>query len=154
MTDYQFVPTTDEHVDEMIEVARDEDVFELKNYGGTDMPRALELLQARSRDTTSILADGELVCIYGCVRKDELSGVGYPWLLATPELKKHGRIFARYVKRFLQEMLEDYDVFLNYGDAENKTSVRWMTWLGFWAYPPEPKGKDGHLYHRYEMKRK
>tara|TARA_R110002096_G_scaffold221155_3_gene409945 strand:- start:207 stop:671 length:465 start_codon:yes stop_codon:yes gene_type:complete len=153
MIDYQFIPTTPEHVAEMTEVMRTEDAFELMDYAGATPAQALKTLRAGSRDTTSITADGKLVCIYGCVRKSPLSNVGCPWMLATPELPKHGRIFVRYVRAFLQEMLKDYDMFLNYGDASNKTSVRWMKWLGFWAFPPEPVGKTGHLYHRYEMRR-
>ena len=50
---------------EMAEVMRTEDVFELMDYAGATPAQALKTLKAGSRDTTSVTADGKLMCIFG-----------------------------------------------------------------------------------------
>jgi|TARA_R110000824_G_scaffold146356_3_gene315146 hypothetical protein len=153
MTTYEFVEGTLKHADELVKVMRKTDVDELWNFAKLTPPKAMTGLVAGSRDTITVLADGEILFMYGSVRQNALSGTGYPWLVATPKIKEHSKLFLRHVKKFLNEILKQYDVLENYGDSRDQESVRWMTWLGFKITGTELLGTDQIPFHRYELTR-
>jgi len=153
MTQCTFVKPTEELIEELIGDIREEDALELWNFSRLQPREAVMNLIRGSRDTKVVLADGKLMCMFGCVRHSELSRIGYPWLLATSELPKHSRVFLRYARAFLEEIADQYEVLENYGDAQNEKAVRWMSWLGFTTVATEPRGVDQIPFHKYEIRK-
>ena len=153
MAKYEFIKGTQEHADEVVEVMREIDKTETWTFARLTPTEAMDNLLSGSRDTLTVLADGEILFMYGSIRVHALSGEGYPWLLATPRIKDHSRVFVRNIKAFLNAMLEHYEVLVNYGDAQNETSHRWMTWLGFTVAATELRGSESSPHYRYELRR-
>lgn len=99
------------------------------------------------------LADDELACIFGLAPIDGLLGRrAAPWMLGTPVLDKHPGALMKRCRRYVDGMLHTYPHLLNFVDARNKRSIRWLKHLGFTIHPPVPYGAQQLPFHLFEMK--
>lgn len=57
--------------------------------------------------------------------------VGIPWLLATDGLFRRQRSLALQSRRWVHDVLLEYDLLTNLTDARNTTHLRWLAWCGF-----------------------
>lgn len=73
--------------------------------------------------------------------------IGVPWLVGTPQMTKHAKLFVSTTAKFLSQMENLYDAFINYVDARNAPALRWLKSLGFVILPPEPYGVLGMQFH-------
>lgn len=60
-----------------------------------------------------------------------LPRVGAAWMLGTDGIKDEAFSVARHTRRYVDEMMEDYDLLWNYIDARNEVSMRWLKRAGF-----------------------
>ena len=151
-TRYEMVPATLEHALELAENMREADVREVwaaAHY--TPEQAALFSLEA-SRDATTGLADGRVVCMFGAGAAAIISTTGVPWLLTTDLVDRHARVFLRKNKRVVEEMRDRYPLLRNHVDERNIAAIRWLRWLGFSILPSEPFGVEDLLFHSFEMR--
>jgi hypothetical protein len=92
--------------------------------------------------------DNKLIAMYGIARWDNHNII---WLLATNEFDKYKIIFRKDCKKVFNEMMKKERHVYNYVLAESKKVVRWLEWLGFTVYAPEPMGVNGELFCNFEF---
>ncbi len=97
-------------------------------------------------------ADHEPIAIFGAMPLSLLGGVGAPWLLGTDRLFRFPGALVREGRRYVQRMLAVYPHLVNYVDARNTRSVRWLGRIGFSLHPPAPYGAQGLPFHKFEMR--
>lgn len=82
-----------------------------------------------------------------------LSGVGAPWFLSTPELRKYAIRFLKDCDAYLWRMLDIFPVLVEWIDARHTRGVKWVRWLGFELTGPWPWGPFGMPHYRAEIRR-
>lgn len=73
------------------------------------------------------------------------SMIGYKasvWFLATAELEKINKRFAKNSRRFIDLMLMYYPYLFNYVDDRNTKSIKWLRICGAEISDPKPYGKE------------
>lgn len=143
------LPVTGKHVKHVAARMRPCDVAEIW-ASSRSLPRAA--LERGVR--TSVLAwtgmvEREPVCIFGVSPASLLSGVGVPWMLATPRLLRAERPFLRLSRPTIEAMQALFPHLENRVDNRNVAAHRWLEWLGFTLEAPEPHGPDGVLFRRF-----
>ena len=93
--------------------------------------------------------DGEPQVIFGIATTD--SGIGIPWMFSTGDLGEWRKTFHELALRFIAQWSKSHPMLVNYVDARNKVSIRWLRSLGFTIHPATPYGKHGEPFHRFEM---
>ena len=82
-------------------------------------------------DNTYVIynAEGVNVAVAGIVPQ----GANYAqiWMVATPDLEKHGIEFLKHTRRFIDEISEGYDLLFNWVMASNEVHIKWLKWCGF-----------------------
>lgn len=102
----------------------------------------------------AVVQIGGIPCaIVGLVIHDILSGKGSPWLLGTDHLMKHQSVLLKESPAVIDEMLKTCPKLFNHVHVDNKSSIRWLKWLGFKLASAEPYGVADELFHKFELKR-
>ncbi len=154
MTEYQLVPATEEHAHEMALVMREADREEVWASGHFTPLEALLVSLEASPEPKAGLADGKVFCMYVIGQQTLVSNWGCPWLLTAEDLPNHAREFLRRNKEYMVEVRSKYRLLLNYVDARNTMSVRWLIWLGFLVGEPQPFGVENRLFRPFRMETK
>lgn len=149
MTDYQVVPATPAHAAELAANMREADVAEIWAGWRHTPAEALDRSMKGSRDTMAGLADGRVVCMFGVGSYTILSDIACPWLLGSEELPQHARAFLRLNRVYARHIKDEYAILENYVDARNAVAIRWLRWLGFTIWEPQPFGPDGLPFHKF-----
>jgi hypothetical protein len=95
--------------------------------------------------------DGDIAAMWG-LGGNLLSEIGHPWLLTTPAVERVPFSFAREAKRAVGEMLLYRSVLFDYVDANYEQAIRFLKILGFTLGEPEPFGRRGQLFRRFELR--
>lgn len=93
--------------------------------------------------------DGEPAAAWGVAPASLLGETGIPWLLGTDAIERHPAAFLRRCRGLLADMSRDFLVLRNLVDLRNRTSIRWLKWLGFTLEPPVPHGPDRLPFHPF-----
>ena len=104
-----------------------------------------------NQDETWIV-DGQVAAISGISQATMLSNWACPWLLCSDIIRKHPRIFLEETKKWTYDKLAQYGTLRNYVDVRHTRSIKWLKWLGYTLYPPQPIGKNGELFMLDELK--
>ena len=151
-TKYEMVPATLEHAEELAENMRWADCEEVWATAHLYPLQATLFSLEASRDATTGLADGCVVCMFGVGPAAIISTTGVPWLLTTDGVERHAKAFLRRNKKVVKEMLMTYPFLKNYVDERNTVAVRWLKWLGFDIMPSVPFGVEELPFHPFEMR--
>ncbi len=96
--------------------------------------------------------NGVPVCLGGVVRSGSaLAPVGILWMTITPGLAKHPKQFLRDSRATIRSWASMFPVLVDFVDTEQKTTLRWLSWLGFDILPPVP-GMNGNMVHPVELR--
>lgn len=114
--------------------------------------QALTASAAASRDPVVGRVDGEPICAFGVGQRTVLDDIGVPWLLGTPEIRKHKRVFLRVSKSWIERKKRDFTTLENFVDSRHTRAVKWLRWLGFTIEPARPYGPDGVPFHHFHMR--
>ena len=111
---------------------REEDLREIRDVGGMTPQQSLVESWQVSKDNCFVAEhkDNGWICIWGC-GPSETIGVGYPWLMATPEIENIPMTFLRESKRWLEDVHKVYPIMTNVADERNGVHLKWLKWLGF-----------------------
>lgn len=148
---------TPEDVDAIEPWLRPADVDELIAASGPDVRgQLLEAIQMSNgrlgQMSFAAEHEGKIVALFGFVPAGALSERAFPWLVGRPELSRIPGMLKRLSLRYCGVTLEEYPLLVNYVDARNTLSVRWLRSIGFDIHPAERFGVAGLPFHRFEMR--
>jgi ribosomal protein S18 acetylase RimI-like enzyme len=111
----------------------------------------LEAISGSEMAFTARLGD-EPVFVIGCGSSAEAPlTVGCPWLLGTDAADRYPGALTKITRHYVGLFKERWPVLLNYVDARNTASVRWLTRLGFEVRDPVEIGMHGEHFHPFVM---
>lgn len=120
--------------EEVVHVAKDlrhSDVNELiLATGCRDMIKLIARSCFLSEVCFGLYYDEKIVGLAGATEGD-LQGWSIPWMVATPEFENDKKAAVHVSKRLFNELIQRYPKMANFVSAENETSIRWLSWLGF-----------------------
>lgn len=149
---YEIVPATEQHIESMLPNVRQADIEEVTAASSRTVEEALHMGLRRSNGYAwAGLADGEVVCIFGVAPMGLLSDTGIPWMIGTPLIEKHSKVFLKRSRRYVKGMCTLYNRLENWVDDRNDCAKDWLAWLGFKLHDPEPYGKKQLPFRRFEM---
>ena len=138
----------------IIPYLRQADAREIWAAAGLSPGFAVAYSIAYSRDAWAVLLDGKPAVVFGVgVMADAGNILGIPWLVATDEIERHPVRFYRTSKKVIALMKRRYARLMNWVDARNTLSVRWLKWAGFTIEEPAPWGAQGLMFHRFWWRR-
>lgn len=95
---------------------------------------------------------GQPVVIVGCAKSaDRPLDVGVPWLLGTDELTRRPGALTKLGRAYLALFRERWPTLLNFVDARNTASIRWLKRLGFDVRDPVEFGMHGERFHPFVL---
>lgn len=141
---------TIEHLRELAGSARPADRDEAEASHGS-LEEALYDAFKRTEYPVALSYKGELIAVYGVASAGWLSDYGALWLIGTPLMRKYAGRVLHDAKLFVAHAREHYPSLVNYVDARNTESVRWLAALGFTIDPPQPFGVKQLPFHRFHM---
>jgi hypothetical protein len=140
-----------EDTDRLIKLMRADDVRELTATCGHDrIGDPVRWAVGIDPDTLCAEVDGELVGLFGF-----LPALGYaiPWLLATPLLDKYPLTLCHQARIHVSAALAKHKRLVNFVDARNTRSIRWLRSLGFEIHPAVAFGALRMPFHKFTMGR-
>lgn len=152
MVVYEALPTEQGHIEVLAKNMRQADIDEVWAVQHLTPYEALDKSFCASRNTTfTITADGKVQCIFGTVPVSLLGTIGVPWLLGAATITEHTTPLLRASRRYIREVRKEYSLLMNFVDARNLLSMRWLRWMGFTIWESIPYGVDRLPFHRFEM---
>lgn len=144
---------TDGDILELAAGMRRADRQEIMASSGPDILATVRRAVASSTACWSVYVGDVFVMIGGVAPLSLLGSVGSPWMLGTEALEKVPGALTRVGIQYLQIVLGLYPELVNYVDARNIKSIRWLRRLGFTiADQPIPYGLQRLPFYRFEMR--
>lgn len=144
---------TPDDVEQLIVDLREADRQELI-ASGENPAEAVRRSVRESVWAVAIRFDGVLASLTGLAPIDGLLGSrASPWMLGTPHVDKYPSMIVRIGRWYCGVMLEQYPHLLNFVDARNTRSIRWLRRLGFTIHPAYVFGGRSHPFHLFEMRK-
>lgn len=113
---------------------------------------ALAMSVARGKAHAGYIND-ELVALYGVATLNRIEKVGCPWMVGTDTLEMHPITVLRHNRKVLGDWRGRFDRLINYVDARNTVSKRWLKWLDFRLHPAAAYGPQRLDFHKFEWRR-
>lgn len=143
-----------DHVEAVMGRLREADQLEVYAATGRDPDKALRDAWKNSLHRWSIVWRGEIIGLFGLSSLSLMGRTGVPWLLGTDKMKEIKLTFVKQSVHFISAMLEIYPVLMNWVDARNTLSIRWLKWLGFkMKNQPQPYGFEKRPFYYFEKRR-
>jgi hypothetical protein len=74
-------------------------------------------------------------------------------MIGTTQLDKNVGAFIRHSKPYYSAVRSTYPYLVNYVDARNRKSIKWLKWLGFeFEDKPKPMGVAGLPFYKFELR--
>lgn len=131
--------------------ASDRDELRAVHGAGVDFVARVRQAVLASEDSRVLLApDGEPVALIGVAPVSLLSGVGCPWALGTDRVAEFPRDVVQIGRERTALWASRYSRLVNFVDARNTRSLRWLRAIGFEILPAQPFGAAWIDFHRIE----
>jgi len=153
MTVHKFVKVEEEHIISLAFYMQQEDRDNAWAIGHLSPEQAIRHSVGVSIESETWLADDKTMVISGVSRGTFLSPYACVWMLGTRHLRQYPVTFLKGSREWVERMLEEYEHLVNYVDARNKRSLRWLKWLGFTVHPAVPLGVEGRMFHWVEKRK-
>lgn len=119
-------------------------------FGSGSLRDAAVRTVANSLDVWVAEVEGEPVAIFGV--SGGLTGrTGYPWMFGTDAVDRNRRSLMRDCRGYIRQMLDVFPMLTNLVDTRNEKYIRWLKRIGFNILPPIAMGKEGLMFHPFEM---
>lgn len=145
------VGASEEEIAELAENLREQDRAECLAGGVTDYADAIRDGVTHSALCWTGLVGGKVACIFGVRPVTLLGSTGIPWLLGTPLVARHARVFMRNSRPYIAQMLRAYPHLTNFVHAPNHQAVGWLKHMGF-SLSGAVAAPSGELFYPFEMK--
>jgi hypothetical protein len=132
---------------------RAEDVAEVWASGGYTPREALDHSVSLSGECHTVWMDRTPIALFGVATVGAGPGIGWPWFLGTPDVSRAKSHFLRQAPGYLAAWLAQWPVLMNYVDARNLISLRWLRRLGATIHPAVPYGQAELPFHPFEFRR-
>lgn len=149
--DVEVVPETMAHAVAVASRMRAADRAEVWALGRHDPVQAVVRSIAVSAESWVFTAGGVPLALFGVAPVTGHPGVGSPWLLGADGVQRHARPFLALGREFVGRWLVEYDRLYNVVDARNRSSIRWLSALGFTFHPPVPVGPEQQPFIPFDM---
>lgn len=137
-------------------VLREADLREIAASCGGEALMAVKRSVAASTVCHTIIDEqGEVAGIFGTAPLSP--GLAIVWLLGSPALEagRTARQFLRESKLWALRLQLHTPVLVNFVDARNTTTIRWLKWIGFeFRERPVPFGIEGRPFYMFQRKPK
>lgn len=153
MTVHRVVKVEEEHIIELSSSMQQADKYNAWAIGHLSPEQAIRHSVGVSIESETWLADEKVMAIRGVSRGTFLSPYACVWMLGAEGLASFPIPFLRGSKEWVERMLEQHSHLVNYVDARNKRSLRWLFWLGFAIHPAAPLGIEGRMFHWVEKRK-
>ena len=147
------VPATSDHALELAPRLRAADLAEIEASTGRPIDDVLLDSLSRAVWAETLVLAGRPEAIGGLCTQSLMFGPGIPWMVGSDRLTERARWFLRQSRRQVARMLGFYDSLVNFVDARNAASLRYLRHLGFTLDPAQPWGHAGLPFHRFHMER-
>jgi hypothetical protein len=119
-----------EDCDALVEAMDEEGRALLRTGWGVAPLEGLQATYLGSGFRWTVLIDGEVAGMFGCMDGDE-PGVGYPWLVTAPAIERVKLRFIRQSLGYVKKIFEWYELLVCHAHKDNKALLGWIRWLGF-----------------------
>ena len=110
---------------------REVDVEEVKATIGLDIKDGLMASYQTSDETYTMVADdGDLVGMFGLTKTAD-PFISVVWMLCSERLPQYSKSFIKLSKQWVIDQNKKHSILMNYVDARNITSIKWLKHLGF-----------------------
>lgn len=150
-SDYIMMETTVEHINALRGRLRESDKREILAASGYDPDAALMNSFRLSHFCWTAFHRGKVIAIFGVNGISIMSAIGSPWMLGSDELNRAGIEIVKVSRYYVGEMKKHFPQLINYIDARQLRSIRWLKWLGFKIEKPEPYGVSKLPFHKFWM---
>ena len=137
------------HITQVCFSIRVSDALELMGVSGLLPHQVMLAGEQNLLGGRAITYKGVAIAVFGLSASSTFSDEVYPWLIASNQVYAHRLSFLRTVKKLFKFYRGRYKEFVNYVDARNTESIKWLKWMGFKIEEPEPYGPYGLLYHKF-----
>lgn len=112
---------------------RQADIDELEAQGVTPFESLISGFRCSDVCYTLLDDDNYPVAMFGTCTVPEITETyaATIWLLASPAIEKCKIFFLRNSKKWLEALIEPYDIVFNMVDARNELHIAWLEWLDF-----------------------
>lgn len=124
---------------------------ELTAASGPDILATLRAALDLSGDFAFVAYEEEPLALFGLASIAAPEGAAAPWMVGTPALLSKGRALMEIGRAYCVAAVQEAALLVNYVDARNTASIRWLQRLGFTLGQPEPFGVEGRPFIRFEM---
>lgn len=121
---------------------RQADIDELAALGVT--PETCIRYGVERAGAVTVFIHGKAAAICGVVDHGEY---GAPWGVFTTVVDAHPLPFLRACRRYIDSQQNRF--LMNYADARNILTIRWLSWLGFTIDQPVAAGINGEPFSRF-----
>lgn len=126
----EIVTAREVHVGPIATRMRDIDRLECWIFGHSPK-QALRHGLASATIAWTALVDGRPEAMFGASTISLIDGTGRPWMLMTDEAEKHRVALLRLGRIYTEALHRHYALLHNWVHAQNVTSIRWLSRLGF-----------------------
>lgn len=154
MASWRVIPATEAHIPVIAANMREADKVEIWLAAASDPESALRNGLARSSQCYTCLVNGRPAFMFGVCPQSLLGRTATVWMLGTDDIYKikFGRREIRAMAKYVAKLAQGFDVIENWVWDENKTSIRWLKYLGFTVEEPEEAGVYQAPFRHFEMR--
>lgn len=150
----RLLPVTEEHVRELQEFAKPEEVAEVAASTGDTIYEAVMRSWNKSVEAyTGVDLEGRVLGITGVAPYNIMSTTASPWLLTTTRMFANKIWFVKQTKFLVNKWRDEWETLENFIDARYVASLKWAKVVGFTVHPPEVHGVQQLPFHRIEIRR-
>lgn len=142
---------TDDDIAYLARHMRARDVEEIQAASGCNPLTSVRRSVATSVWARSFFLNGQLMCIAG-LALFEGGTLAAPWALSTHMLDLHPKAFVKHSREIVRDLLAIHPHLMNFVDARNTKSIRWLRGVGFTILPAIPYGASGLPFHPFAMR--
>lgn len=140
-------PTLDELIDLSNRLC-DEDECEIRAMG-LNPQLGIISTASESVEIQAAFKGGLILSAWGVAITQDLAGIARPWMVMTPEGRKHPRTIMQISHAAVASWSRKYGYLENFVDSRHRQAVRWLKRIGFSVEPALPMGPYGREFHRF-----
>lgn len=103
---------------------------ELEEVYGMTPREALRRNMAASSEAWTMFAGADVLCMFGVAPLSVMDRSGEFWIVSTEYICRHRLAFARMCKRFLPQVLRNWEEVRGALEHQREDVVHWARWLG------------------------
>ena len=116
------------HAHHLAPFLKEADKQEIQAASGHPPLTALLESLVLSEESYAILKRGEVIGLFGLASKE---GIGIPWFLSSSAIKSDPKFITMLALKALSAFHKSYPLLMNFCDARNTKTLKWLAWCGF-----------------------